>query len=667
MTYATSHNARTRTHQAHAIEFIGVDGEGVTNPDGSHDYVLLTAGKQSLHRDGERLNFDDIAGFLWAEWLAHPQSVFVGYYLGYDFAQWLRDLSGDRARLLLTEGGIAQRRRRFDHLPPFPVFEGDWEFDALYPRRFKLRPLQTHEQRREPRLRDKWLTICDAGPFFQCSFLRAIDPGKWRAPIVTTAEFDTIRRGKAGRGANKFGPAMIRYNKLECDVLARLMAEQNVGFVAEDIRLRRHQWIGPGQVAQKWLDKIGAPKGHAVRTATAPDFRDAARSAYFGGWFEITHHGPAPGTSWHYDINSAYPAVMAGLPCLLHGHYEHGENEAPPCTSSHFCLAYARIKGSNPHLGAMLHRRPDRSVLRPRSSEGWYWLHELEAAQRAGLIDRYRLLRWEAYEPCTCPPPLAAIAELYRGRLALGKETPAGKARKLIYNSAYGKFAQSVGEPKYGNAIYASLITAGCRVRILEAIAAHPKGTRDLLMVATDGVVFKTPHPALDIDPARLGAWTAGTYSNLSLFMPGVYWDDVSRETLDEGHLKTRGISSADIGKRLKIIDRAWTRFEDDGWPRLVIPVGFQLVSPRQALAHGKWETCGSVVTSGSRIVSADPKPKRVGRGPGPSKPYASTPEGASLPYDGTFGEEARAFEDGEFGDHPDGPIGGVLLRELWR
>jgi hypothetical protein len=186
-------------------------------------------------------------------------------------------------------------------------------------------------------------------------------------------------------------------------------------------------------------------------------------------------------------------------------------------------------------------------------------------------------------------------------------------------------------------------------------------------MVATDGIVFSSPHPALDIDPVRLGAWTAGTYDNLSLFMPGVYWDDVSRETLEAGNLKTRGIASRDIGRRLAIIDRAWERFENDGWPRLVIPVGFQLVSPKQALARGKWDTCGSVAVDGHRIVSADPTPKRVGTGPGRSKPYVSTPEGASLPYEGLFGEEVRVWEDDEFGDHPDGPIGGVLLRELWR
>ncbi len=662
MTYKQSHNARTHERIAHNVQFIGVDGEGITRDDGRHDYVLLTAGDQSLHHDGSRLGFGEIAQFLWHQFTLHPTAAFVGYYLGYDFAQWFRDLPENRARMLFTSAGIAQRKRRLAHLPPFPVYVGRWEFDTLQMRRFKLRPHVERGPNRRP-----WLTICDVGPFFQCSFLRAIDPEKSRRPIVTPEEYRVIAEGKARRGAEKLGTDMIEYNRLECEVLARLMREQNAGFVAEDIRLRRHQWIGPGQVAQRWLDQIRAPRAEAVRLVTSPRFREAARSAYFGGWFEIFHHGPVPGTSYAYDINSAYPAIMAGLPCLLHGRYSvlHGgelENYREGYT-----LLHARVWGSNPHVGAMMHRRPNRGVLRPRHTEGWFWAHELAAATAAGLVDRVHIGEAHHYAPCDCPPPIAAIRGLNQGRLALGKETPAGKARKLIYNSAYGKFTQSVGEPKYGNAIYASLITAGCRVRILDAIAAHPRHARDLLMVATDGVVFGSPHPALDIDPSRLGAWTAGEYRNLSLFMPGVYWDDVSRETLDGGHLKTRGINSRDLGARLRVIDRAWERFDNDGWPRLVIPIGFQLVSPKQALARGKWDTCGTVHTQGHRIISADPEQKRVGAGPGRSKPYESCPEGASLPYDGMFGDEMRAWETDEFGDHPDGPIGGVLMRELWR
>jgi hypothetical protein len=654
--HSGGHGARSRKTALHDLRFVAIDGEGITREDGRHDYVLLSCGKFTLHHDGARLGFNDIATFLWECREADPGAAYVGFYLGYDFAQWLKDLPKERAWRLLSNAGIATRKRRAAHLPPFPVRHDGWEFDILPMRRFKLRPEGE----------EGWLTVCDVGPFFQTSFLAAIDPAKSLDPIVTPAEYELIKRGKEARGSAEFNPAMIEYNLLECDVLARLMRQQNAGLVGEGIKLKRSQWIGPGQAAQQWLNNIKAPKGEAIREAVPQNFRDAARQAYFGGWFEIFHHGPAPGAAYGYDINSAYPYVMAQLPCLLHGRVTRKAWEGP----KDLMLIKARVTGSHPLIGAMLHRTRKKTVLRPRQTEGWFWWHELQLAKAAGFIDRIDEIDWLTFERrCNCPPPLAPIAELYKGRLAVGKNTPNGRAKRLIYNSAYGKFAQSVGEPAYGNPVYASLITANTRCMIIEAISSHPDPA-SLLMVATDSVTFAAPHPGLPLDGQQLGAWTEHKHEGLSLFMPGVYWDDDTRDRLRRGEdpaLKSRGISASDIAKRLAVIDRAWTRFARDGWPRLMIPVRFQLVSPRQALARRKWQLCGSVVTSGRRIISADPKGKRVGLGAGRSLPYAAADDIASYPYDGTFGDEMSEFADTEFGDHPDGPIGSVIMPALLR
>jgi hypothetical protein len=144
----------------------------------------------------------------------------------------------------------------------------------------------------------------------------------------------------------------------------------------------------------------------------------------------------------------------------------------------------------------MLHRQPNGRVFRPRLTEGWYWLHELEAAKRAGLIRTIDWNAWRAYVPCDCPKPLRSLADLYQKRLEVGKDTPSGIALKLMYNSCYGKMAQSVGQPKYANAVYASLITAGCRCMILDAIASHPLRTEAVLMIATDGFILLHRIPA---------------------------------------------------------------------------------------------------------------------------------------------------------------------------
>lgn len=650
-----------RKLEAQTRDFIGVDGEGVTDSDGTHRYVLLTVGKESLHRNGDALTTDEIFRFLYDQFTLNKDAAFVGFYLGYDFAQWLRDIPAERAAMLLTAKGIAKRKRRIPHLPPFPVDWNGWQFDMLGMRRLRLRPSNPENS--------PWLTVCDVGSFFQTSFLKAIDPRKATAPIVTQEEYDLIARGKDGRTDHQFNEEMIKYNVLECEVLARLMAQQRDGLVNEGIVLRKNQWIGPGQAAQAWYAKIELPKGEEIRERTPPSFRDAARQSYFGGWFEIFWHGPTSGKSYAYDINSAYPKIMSKLPCLLHGEYEHeyerksyvvGTCEFPETT-----LVRARVQGSHPVIGAMLHRTPGGKVLRPHCTSGWYWVAEIEAAIRAGAIDRVTVEETVTYKPCTiCPPPIAAIEELYQGRLAIGKNTPIGKAKKLIYNSGYGKLAQSIGSPTFGNPIYASMITSGCRTMILDAIATHPRGARDLLMVATDGVVFSSPHTALDLDRERLGAWDESIHDNQTFFMPGVYWDDATRKKLKEGEdpvLKSRGISASDLARRIGVLDRAWNRYDRDGWPRLVLPVRFQLVSPRQALARGKWELCGSIVRDGKRIINSDPSGKRFAVRPGRSRPHHRLQPEGSTPYDRRFGEELIDAEGMEFGDHPDMPISSIL------
>ena len=162
-------------------------------------------------------------------------------------------------------------------------------------------------------------------------------------------------------------------------------------------------------------------------------------------------------------------------------------------------------------------------------------------------------LSWLEYEPCDCKPPLRGLAGLYDARLRVGKDTPTGKAYKLIYNSMYGKLAQSVGNPKFANSIYASLITAGCRTMILNAIATHPGRADDVLMVATDGVYFRSRHNDLAISN-RLGGWSETRKENLTLFKPGVYWDDSARERIHLGkapNFKSRGISARDFAIQL--------------------------------------------------------------------------------------------------------------------
>jgi hypothetical protein len=203
----------------HEVEFIAVDGEGVTRPQyytdwdeetgeevlrlseqDRHDYVLLSVGDQSLHKNGRELTHDDIFSFLWEQFLEHPDAAFVGFALGYDFTMWLKSLDASAAWQLLTKEGIAGRQPREDSglRFPFPVRDGGWrdtdegriwvkhrwEFDILGFKRFKLRQSQ-----RRNTVRSKDLTSMDV-------HMRCV-------PVLSVIVLESDQ-ASVGRGSNRY-------------------------------------------------------------------------------------------------------------------------------------------------------------------------------------------------------------------------------------------------------------------------------------------------------------------------------------------------------------------------------------------------------------------------------------------------------------------------------
>jgi DNA polymerase type B, organellar and viral len=650
-------NERRKAERKEAVtRFTGVDGEGAGRFR-NHKYVLLGVGQeQTENPDG--LRFTEIMEFLWSRFLENPSHAYTGFFLGYDFTQWVKTLPEERARMLMTSAGIARRIKRTGH-GCFPVRYQGWEFDMLGVRRFKLRA------EGDPR----WMYICDAGPFFQASFLSVINPEEWIYPVVTGEEYAIVAAGKAKRDTAGLDDDMRYYNRLENEILSRVMVQLEKGFRNAGVKLKRSQWFGPGQAAQKWLDNNRAPDKATLNTPRMVE--DAARRAYYGGWFEIMAHGHIPGITYEYDINSAYPHVASRLPCFVHGEWHRYRTRAREESARYpYALVHARVSGDHERIGTMLHRCPDAAIRRPHRTAGWFWRRELDAAVRAGLVSDIAVSEAICYEPCDCPPPLRGLRDLYEARLRVGKDTPEGKAYKLLYNSMYGKFAQSVGNPRYNSYIYAGLITEGCREMILDTIATHPDGANAVVMVATDAVYFRTPHPGLPLSE-KIGDWSETQRSNLTLFKPGVYWDDSTRERIADGRdpaFKSRGISAKDFASSIREIDVAFSAWGDhfpetrdpdsnrDGWyPRVTYPVSFSMITALQALQRGKWFLAGAVSETEVKQDS-DPVTKRH------SGEYR---DGVywSKPYDGWWEEESTPYknedqpDDAEWGITDDGYV----------
>lgn len=680
----TTHSARTASRERHDMRFIGVDGEGVTycvqcsaikdddnrcgtcgSSEWHHDYVLLTVGTYPplYNDDGSHLHWEQIFEYLYECFRKDPTAAYVGFFLGYDFTHWVRSLPQSRAESLLTPMGIAKRARKQSgqNRRPFPVHIGTqenpwaWEIDTLAMKRFSIRP-GTGLPPGAVKNSNRAMVICDTGAFFQKRFIDVIHSHV--GTLITQEEFNIVLEGKTRRSVARLDDDMKRYNALENDILSRVMGQLNRGFSDVGIKLRADQWFGPGQAAQRWLNNINAPTSIDVYEAIPEYAAKAAQHSYYGGWFEIFRHGIIPGETYEYDINSAYPYAIANLPCLLHGEWSQSSSKVlsqrgkPLDTLG---MYHATVMGSNDRLGTLPHRTSKGAILRPHETKGWYWEHEIIAGIAAGIIDTVEVDECIRYDPCDCPRPFGSIADLYQKRLQVGKNSPSGMAYKLVYNSSYGKMAQSVGKPKFANSVYASLITSKCRTMILEAIASHPGGTDATLMVATDGVYFSSPHPGLDLDKERLGAWDESIKENMCLFMPGVYWDDKSRKALRDGNevkVKSRGVSARDLSLCINAIDNQFKNMEDgDPWPAVSIPVNFNMTSAKLALARGKWHTAGDVIFNGVKVLSSNPQSKRdpkVYRENGilTTKPYEKGEQLETTPYDKTFAQVSHETDD---------------------
>lgn len=656
-------------------EFRAIDGEGIGNGS-AHRYVLLGVGNNQREWPDGVTSIGSIFEFLYENFVREPDRIYGGFYLTYDWNMWLRLLPRERAWRLLSDEGIRSRiPKKTPRTIPFPVRHEGWEFDVLWGKRFKVRP--------EGKTGEKtWLYINDLGPFFQTSLLNALYKRSDNCEI-TDEEVSIIAEGKARRDHAVLDDEMRLYNRLENHALEEMAKDLARGFRNLGLKLGKTEFHGPGQAAQKWaLKQEGILRSNNAVQKLPKHFIDPLIASYYGGIFEVVAHGHVPGISYEYDINSAYPYAAIQLPCLC-GSWTNDEGV--------LTLYHCIVSGADSILGPLPHRTSHRKIRRPSKVRGWYWKHEIDAAKKAGLIRDVKILETIGYKPCNHPSPVAELKHLYETRIRMGKESALGKAMKLVYNSLYGKFAQSIGDPKVANVVFASLITSFCRTQILHAIASHPQGTKALLMIATDALFFTKPHPGLTLSDS-LGDWEVTEKPNLTIFKPGMYWDDKARDKIKLGEdpvFKSRGVNAADFKEWIEDIDRQFREWhvqppfmrnatpEDhtfrarvsEGWPKVNFPMGFNQISikaalnmteqvenPAEKIARYR-QQAGRVSDSIPITQSSDPSAKRnwlhlaedYSEGVWRSRVWRADPiVPESLPYDKRFGmpEEPKIFEE---------------------
>jgi hypothetical protein len=450
-------------------------------------------------------------------------------------------------------------------------------------------------------------------------------------------EWNKLFAGKNRRATAKLDKKMREYNVLENILLARCMDRLARGFMSMGIRLAKDQWYGPGASAAKWLSNHRALKHRDLIQLTPDWFLPICKNSYYGGWFEIFSHGIIQGKSYNYDINNAYPFATTKLPHIC-GNCTYTRGKGRYKGNGKYVLVSATVFAKGQRIGPMPYRDAKGSILRPSCTRGWYWSSEMDAATRAGLVatSKTEYHEWVEFIPCNNERPFIEVGDLYELRLKVGKNSAQGLSIKLNNNSLYGKWAQNKGAAPFNNWLYASLITSHCRIQILDAIASHPGKANSVLMVATDGIAFDSPHPSLPVSK-KLGEWDASTYTDLCLFKPGVYWHRQGVKNLLE--VKSRGVPKKEFMSGIEQVEyqcklmnekkavpgdailssivrqrdeEMWFKLQRvKRWPNFDVPVSFRMKSCKAALNEGDWSRAAVVQEELCILQDSDPSSKR--------------------------------------------------------
>lgn len=500
--------------------FIAVDGEAYDHPStGEHIYACLVSSTPADYTDLDGVSTAAALRFLSVLKAAHPNSVLVGFWFGYDVNMILRDLDWKQLERLWTHGFTFWRGWRIEWTP------GKW-FGARGPLGESFR-------------------VYDVEGFFQGSFLKALD--SWG--VGEPKELAIIRRMKAARGTfrKRQVPAMVRYARLECVYLVEMMERLRGAF--QQAGFQPVGWYGAGAAAAGLLRAQGVRRYITPDDQLPVDVRDVCERAYFGGRVELLLQGEHERVYSH-DIASAYPAALASMPAAT-GEYRPVRKPRGPLDRNGI---YHVAWDVDPRLPVMpFPHRTKRTIYYPSNGNGWYHAVEIEAARL--IHPGIKVGRGYVLEPDTDTLPFDFVPRIFEERREAKRLGEAReKAYKLAMNSLYGKLAQREGFkdelPPYRCAYWAGRVTAWTRAQLLTKAAQHPSA---IISFATDGIL--ATHPLGGDNTGDLGSWEHEAWTDLLAVQPGVYFAKRDGREI----FKSRGWNAKEI--EVQTLRDAWNVF----------------------------------------------------------------------------------------------------------
>jgi hypothetical protein len=475
--------------------FIAWDGEGWTDTNGEHRYMLLQ-NSYGENISAPQLSTDECLDFMLRAAVDHPKHIHIIFGGGYDVTHILRDMPEER-RLELKETGstryFAKRNGRIVNRYTMQYIPHKWFMVTGWSWELK---------------RNVSFKIFDVMTFFQSSFMNALDSRGIEVPEV-------IKTGKANRPNFTYLDLdeISAYCQQELEMLVQLANQLRSEFQEAGVYVT--SFHGPGAVASS-VFKEKKVKEHMQRPPL--HIEQAAQRAYFGGRFEQFKAGHYEGKVYVYDINSAYPDKIRNLPSMAGSSWE-----------------YTTVFDSSPGLWFCSHDGTDASGIAPQPTP-WrgkggvvgfpeqntgVWLWHFEAVHASTVHHGWKLIT------ATDAKPFDFVEKMYCQRqawkqLGLGAE----RALKLALNSLYGKMAQRVGGneknggvPPWHQIEWAGMVTSATRAQIWEAVSQAPES---IIAIETDSVASTVP---LNLDiGSGLGQWEVKIYDWITYVQSGIYF-----------------------------------------------------------------------------------------------------------------------------------------------
>lgn len=633
--------------------FLGVDGEGAGEGE-SHIYWLLRVGDKALyHKDGSELQSIEIL-----KWLAdlgaariNQEFIPVAYFFDYDTTMILRHLPLKNLKELMydkpfcvrstCQHSVDQHVKRYSNCSVLGcdcrryIRGGETTVFLDESNKNYLRIRLQHRQLKVAWPDSPFFVVTDTADLFQTSFVKTLE--KWQIGeneeemLCDYETLERIRLNKDRRGSFEIGydHETFEYNKLECELLASLMTRFRNMCYAHGIF--PDMWTGPGRLAEALFKKEGVAK--RIEVDIPPIIQILSDIAYFGGRAEGIQFGLHKDVI-SYDIASAYPHAYTKLPCLLkdHGKWEEVEFDEVQKDNLEHTIVVANVIAitepfnSPPVICGLPMRDTKGNISFPTHAYGAWWYPEvrdtIKLYETEGIkytINIERCFTWRQ----TCEDIPGAFTERwFNKRVEVGKSTR-GIPIKLTLNSLYGKAAQKVGAATWGNTVWAGLLTAYTRSRLLQATIAI--GSGNIISYQTDGL-FCTKD-ALEVgglngSPIKLGEWELEKYKELFLIQSGVY-----SVTDYEGKVtnKTRGMRSFEFTAAYDDIKKAWD--EDKWFGSFILPKRNTFVTLKLAIMWNKPHMAGTWLHSTRKISFSTNMLKREIWGPD----YKPTTDGTTF------------------------------------